>query len=232
MSQRTSSKGDAQAPSSGSFTVDTFPFRPVNVEDPESSSGRPETDSSLTWEDVKWLVSITDLPVIAKGILRQDDALKAIESGCKAVWVSNHGGRLVDTAPATVSNGLDSIRLSLFNFPHLQIDVLPGIADAVNKRVPIILDSGIRMGTDVLKALALSADMVFMGRPILWGLAVDGERGVERVLNIVSDELQNSMALCGLSTINDLSRDVVQPKEDKVSRWSNVAEKTLSSRKQ
>jgi len=112
-------------------------------------------DSSLTWRDVDWLRSLTRLPVLLKGICRPDDARLALEHGVQGLIVSNHGGRQMDTAPAT-------------------IEVLSSIAQAVAGRVPVLMDGGVRRGVDVLKALALGATAVQVGRPVLWGLACDG----------------------------------------------------------
>ncbi len=147
-------------------------------------------DPSLSWEIVSWLRSITSLPLLVKGIIRPDDAVLAAEHGVQGIVVSNHGGRQLDTAPAT-------------------IDVLGPIADAVAGRAQILMDGGIRRGTDVVKALALGARAVMIGRPILWGLAADGERGVARVLELLRDELDTALALCGCPTIAAITRDLV-----------------------
>ena len=147
-------------------------------------------DPSLTWKDLEWLRSITSLPVVVKGIVRADDAVRAVEHGASAVVVSNHGGRQLDTAPAT-------------------IDVLPAIAEAVQGRVELMLDGGVRRGTDVVKALALGARAVLVGRPVLWGLTVDGASGVARVLELLRGETDLAMALCGCPTVADVTRDLV-----------------------
>ena len=118
-------------------------------------------DPALTWRDVAWLRSITHLPVLVKGIVRPDDAVRAAERGAAGVVVSNHGGRQLDTSPAT-------------------IDVLARIVDAVAGRGEVLIDGGVRRGADVLKALALGARAVLVGRPVLWGLAAGGERGAAR----------------------------------------------------
>ncbi len=144
----------------------------------------------MTRRDVEWLKSITRLPILIKGILRADDALKAIDSGVAGIVISNHGGRQLDTAPAT-------------------IEALPKIAEAVNDRIEILIDGGIRRGIDVLKAIALGAKAVLIGRPILWGLAVDGEQGVSRVLNLLRAEFDLAMALCGCRSIADISSDLL-----------------------
>lgn len=151
-------------------------------------------DPALTWRDVAWLRSITELPVLVKGIVRPDDALRAAEAGAAGVVVSNHGGRQLDTAPAT-------------------IDVLPEIADALAARghaIEVLVDGGVRRGTDVLKALALGARAVLVGRPVLWGLAAAGEAGAASVLRLLRDELDLAMALAGAPTIADVTRDLVR----------------------
>ncbi|HET7377302.1 MAG TPA: alpha-hydroxy acid oxidase [Anaerolineae bacterium] len=133
---------------------------------------------AMTWKDVEWLRSITELPVLIKGVLRADDALKAVDAGVAGIVISNHGGRQLDTAPAT-------------------IEVLPRIAEEVNGRIEILIDGGIRRGTDVIKAIALGAKAVLIGRPVVWGLAVDGEQGVTRVLNLLRAEVDLVLAMCG-----------------------------------
>ncbi|XP_055709440.1 uncharacterized protein LOC129805505 [Phlebotomus papatasi] len=144
----------------------------------------------LTWEDIKWLVKETHLPVLAKGVLRADDAMRAVECGCKGIIVSNHGGRQLDSVPPT-------------------IDVLPGIVSAVGDKVAIIVDGGIRQGTDVFKALALGARMVLIGRPVVWGLTVGGQAGVVDVLKILQTEFDVAMAVSGCSKITDITRDLI-----------------------
>ncbi len=151
-------------------------------------------DPSLSWQDVAWLRSITELPVVVKGIVRPDDALRAAEVGAAGLVVSNHGGRQLDTAPAT-------------------LDVLPEIADALaahGHAIELLLDGGVRRGTDVLKALALGARAVLLGRAILWGLAADGEAGAAYVLRLLRDELDLAMALAGAPTVKEITRDLVR----------------------
>ncbi|XP_074651429.1 2-Hydroxyacid oxidase 1-like [Tubulanus polymorphus] len=148
-------------------------------------------DPSLTWDDVKWLKSFTHLPVIVKGVLTGEDALKALECKVDGIWVSNHGARQLDGVPAT-------------------IDVLPEVAKAVDGKCEIYLDSGIRTGTDILKALALGATAVFIGRPALYGLACQGEEGVRMVLQILKDEFDQAMALSGCRSIKELSPDLLR----------------------
>lgn len=146
--------------------------------------------SSVSWGDIDWLRSFTKLPVVLKGILRADDAVLAVEHGAAGIIVSNHGGRQLDTAVATIR-------------------ALPEIADAVSGQVAVLIDGGIRRGTDIIKALALGACAVLVGRPVLWGLALDGERGVTQVLEMLRDELDLAMALCGCRSVGDVSADLV-----------------------
>jgi 4-hydroxymandelate oxidase len=148
-------------------------------------------DPGLSWESVEWLRSISRLPVLVKGILTAEDADLAFSNGASGVVVSNHGGRQLDGAIAT-------------------IDALPEIVDIVAGRGPVLLDGGIRRGTDVLKALALGASAVLIGRPYLWGLATAGEQGVGRVLDLLRAELELAMALSGCPTVSGISRALVR----------------------
>lgn len=148
-------------------------------------------DQSLSWKHVDWLCSITKLPVLIKGILRPDDAELAVLHGAAGIIVSNHGGRQLDTTPATIS-------------------VLPRIVDAVSGRAEIYLDGGIRRGTDILKALACGARAVFVGRPVLWGLACSGQRGVEEVLELLRDEFDLAMALSGCANLSAIDRQLLE----------------------
>jgi 4-hydroxymandelate oxidase len=136
-----------------------------------------------TWQDIEWLQAITTLPVILKGILDPADARQAAGLEVAAIIVSNHGGRTLDTAPATAA-------------------MLPRIADAVGDHLPLLVDGGIRRGTDVLKAMALGARAVLVGRPVVWGLANAGAVGVAHVLRLLQDELEVAMALCGIATLD------------------------------
>ena len=149
-------------------------------------------DASITWKDVVWLKSLTKLPVILKGICRADDAKLALAHGVDGVVVSNHGGRQMDTAPPT-------------------IEVLPAIADAIQERVPILLDGGVRRGLDVFKAIAYGATAVQVGRPVLWGLAAGGQTGVETALDLLRQEFDLAMALAGCARLKAISRDIVIP---------------------
>ena len=147
-------------------------------------------DASLTWKDIDWLHSITKMPVLIKGIVRGDDAIQAVEHGVAGIIVSNHGGRQLDTAIASIR-------------------ALPEVAEAVAERAEVLVDGGVRRGTDVIKALALGARAVLLGRPVVWGLAAGGENGARRVLDLLRAEIDLAMALCGCPTIDDISRDLV-----------------------
>jgi isopentenyl diphosphate isomerase/L-lactate dehydrogenase-like FMN-dependent dehydrogenase len=147
-------------------------------------------DTSLTWEAVTWLTSLTKKPVFIKGVLTREDAALAIDSGAAGILVSNHGGRQLDGARAT-------------------LDALPEVVEEAGGRVPVLLDGGIRRGTDVLKALALGAAVVGIGRPYLWGLTVAGEAGVRQVLELLRKELELAMALSGAPRISAISRALV-----------------------
>jgi len=142
-------------------------------------------DMSITFETIQWLKNITKLPVLVKGILTADDARKALEYGVDGIIVSNHGGRQLDYVPAT-------------------IDILPEIVNAVQGRVEVYVDGGIRTGIDVFKALALGARAVFIGRPAIWGLAYKGEEGVSQVLEILKEELKIAMILSGCASVADI----------------------------
>jgi 4-hydroxymandelate oxidase len=147
-------------------------------------------DASLNWKDVEQLCSLVKIPLLLKGVLNPDDADRAVKTGVAGIIVSNHGGRNLDTAPAT-------------------IDALPHVAEKVGGRVPVLVDGGIRRGTDVLKALALGANAVLIGRPYLYGLGAAGEAGVTKVVNILQRELQMAMALTGRTTIGSIDRSVL-----------------------
>lgn len=150
-----------------------------------------QLDPSLSFDDLAWLREQTELPLVVKGVVRADDAVRCAERGVRAIVVSNHGGRQLDTSPPT-------------------IEVLPEIADAVGHRVEILVDGGVRRGTDVLKALALGARAVLIGRPILWALAAGGQPAVEHVLAILREELDLAMALAGCPNVAAASRDLVR----------------------
>jgi 4-hydroxymandelate oxidase len=154
----------------------------------------PLLAADITWDDFAWLVGSAGVPVIPKGILRADDARRAEDVGAAAVIVSNHGARNLDTVPATA-------------------DVLSAIVDAVN--VPVLVDGGIRRGTDVAKAMALGATAVMIGRPYIWGLATHGAAGVQRVVEILHTELRMAMALLGAPQLCDLTPDLLTAGRDR-----------------
>jgi 4-hydroxymandelate oxidase len=142
-------------------------------------------DQSLTWEDAARLADESSLPLVVKGVLTPEDARLALDSGARAVVVSNHGGRQLDTVPAGA-------------------DALPRVVDEVGGEVDVLVDGGIRRGTDVVKALALGAQAVMVGRPVLWGLAAGGQEGVRRVLQILLAELDTALALAGAPRATEL----------------------------
>lgn len=144
-----------------------------------------ELDDSISWDDVNWLQSITSLPIILKGILNPVDAQKACELNLSGIIVSNHGGRQLDTAIST-------------------IEALAEIVNAVNGRLSVMLDSGIRRGSDIFKAIAMGADAVLLGRPILWSLAVNGESGLKTMLVELREEFETVMKLSGCSSIEEI----------------------------
>jgi 4-hydroxymandelate oxidase len=147
-------------------------------------------DPALSWKDLEWLCSFAKVPVLVKGVLNPDDADRAVKAGGAGIIVSNHGGRNLDTVPAT-------------------IDALPLVADKVSGRVPVLLDGGIRRGTDVLKAIALGANATLIGRPYLYGLGAAGETGVTSVLKILQREFEMAMALTGRTSITGIDRSVL-----------------------
>jgi 4-hydroxymandelate oxidase len=147
-------------------------------------------DAGISWKDLSWLQGLTHLPILVKGVVRADDAQQAVAHGAAGVIVSNHGGRQLDTAVTTAR-------------------ALPAIADALQGSAALLVDGGIRRGTDVLKALALGADAVLLGRPLLWGLAVDGQRGAERVMQQLLDEFDLAMALAGCRNRSEATTDLI-----------------------
>jgi len=147
-------------------------------------------DPAVTWRDIAWLKSISSLPVVLKGILTAEDATLAVDHGAAGVIVSNHGGRQLDSTVGT-------------------LDALPEVVDAVHGKLEVYMDGGIRRGTDVLKALAIGARAVLIGRPILWGLALGGAEGVRSVLDHLRGELELAMALSGRATVAQIDRSLV-----------------------
>lgn len=149
-----------------------------------------QINPALTWKDLEWLKSLSPLPLVLKGILRGDDAVRAVEYGAQGIVVSNHGGRQLDGAIAS-------------------LDALPEIVAAVDGKAEVLLDGGIRRGTDILKALALGAKAVLIGRPVLWGLSVSGETGVADIINLLKEELTTAMALSGCARLEDIDSSLV-----------------------
>jgi len=161
----------------------------VNAPRPGRGAGEG-ADPAATWKDLEWIKSATDLPVVAKGIMTGEDATLCAEAGADGVIVSNHGGRHLDNTLAT-------------------IEVLSEVVEAAQGKMEILLDGGIRRGADVVKAIALGAKAVFIGRPLFWGLAGGGEHGVVRVLEILREEIEITMAKCGRPTIASIDSTVV-----------------------
>ncbi|MGL5082276.1 MAG: alpha-hydroxy acid oxidase [Microcoleaceae cyanobacterium] len=149
-----------------------------------------QLDASLTWADLEWVQSLSPLPVVVKGILRGDDAVRAVNCGVKGIVVSNHGGRQLDGAIAS-------------------LEALPEVVEAVEGRAEVLVDGGIRRGRDVLAAIALGAKAILLGRPVLWGLAVAGEAGVVDVLSLLRDEFDLAMALSGCRTVQDIESSLL-----------------------
>jgi lactate 2-monooxygenase len=169
-------------------------FRAALARPPEDDPGpaiglwaQQFSNPTVTWADLAWLREQTGLPIVLKGILHEDDARRALDAGVDGLIVSNHGGRQVDGAVAS-------------------LDALPAVREAVGDDFPLLLDSGIRTGADVFKALALGADAVCLGRPFAWGLALGGQEGVESVLRYLLGELDLTLALSGYTTIAQLDR--------------------------
>jgi 4-hydroxymandelate oxidase len=158
--------------------------------EPRGDRYTPVMPDKVTWEGIDWLRSFARVPVLLKGILNPDDADHAVQVGVSGLIVSNHGGRQLDTVPAT-------------------IDALPLVVARVAGRVPVLVDGGIRRGTDVLKGLALGASAVLIGRPYLYGLTVGGAPGVTRVINLLRAELENAMALAGRPSIQSIDRSAL-----------------------
>lgn len=147
-------------------------------------------DAALTWKDIDWFKSLTSLPILLKGVVRGDDAKRAVDAGCAGVIVSNHGGRQLDASIASAK-------------------ALPEVVRAVDNSIPVLVDGGIEWGADILRALALGAKAVLIGRPVLWGLAVGGEEGVRRVLELYGEDFARAMQLAGCPAIADITPDLL-----------------------
>jgi len=164
----------------------------VDLRDGESGHVRQIAMSAeLNWEHIDWLRRTTSLPILLKGVLHPEDARLAVRHGVDGLLLSNHGGRQLDTVPAT-------------------LELLPEFVAAVAGRIPVVLDGGVRRGTDAVKALALGASAVGIGRPVMWALAEGGEKGVRRLLELLREELDDTLALCGASGLADLTPDLVR----------------------
>lgn len=155
-----------------------------------------EYNASLTWKSaMEFLRSTTNMKIIVKGIMAPEDAQAAIDHGADAIVVSNHGGRQLGCAPSTIK-------------------ALPEIVNVAKGRIPVIFDGGVRRGSDVFKALALGADFVLVGRPVLWGLGFKGREGVETVMNILERELSRTMALAGTARVQDINSSFLRQSVD------------------
>lgn len=146
--------------------------------------------ADVTFEDIAWLHDLSGLPVVVKGVVRADDAVACVEAGAAAVWVSNHGGRQLDGCVPTAL-------------------ALAEVVDAVGEQAEVYVDGGVRRGNDVVRAMAIGADAVFLGRPAVWGLATGGAAGVEHVVKGLTAELKLAMSLCGARSCEEITRDLV-----------------------
>jgi isopentenyl diphosphate isomerase/L-lactate dehydrogenase-like FMN-dependent dehydrogenase len=173
------------------ITMDTI--KPVKIGDEVpllTKDGKPRKGHKSTPKDIEWMKQQVDLPVVVKGIMGADDARAAVNSGADAVVVSNHGGRILD-------------------FNRSALEALPEVVDAVGSEVPVLLDSGIRSGGDIVKALALGAKAVLTGRPIAWGVGAFGARGVERAFAIFAEEMQRVLCMTGVARVRDVSKAIL-----------------------
>ena len=173
------------------ITMDTV--RPVKIGDEvplSTKDGKPRKGHKSTPKDIEWMKQQVSLPVVVKGIMGADDARVAISCGADALVVSNHGGRILD-------------------FNRSALEALPEVVDAANGKVPVLLDSGIRSGGDIVKALALGAKAVLVGRPVAWGVGAFGARGVERVYAIFSEEMQRVLTMTGVARVRDVTKAIL-----------------------
>ncbi|KAH0927278.1 hypothetical protein HID58_019534 [Brassica napus] len=177
----------------GLFPTEVQPIKGSGLETLSSTA----LDSSFGWKDIEWLRSITKLPILIKGILTREDALKAVEAGVDGIVVSNHGGRQLDYSPATIT-------------------VLEEVVHVVRGRIPVLFDGGVRRGTDVFKALALGAQAVLIGRPLAYALAAKGEDGVKQGIEMLKNEFELTMALSGCPTIGDITRNHVKAEAERL----------------
>lgn len=173
------------------ITMDTV--KPVKIGDEvplSTKDGKPRKGHKSTPKDIEWMKQQVRLPVVVKGIMGAADAKIAVNSGADAVVVSNHGGRILD-------------------FNRSALEALPEVVDAVGAKVPVLLDSGVRSGGDIVKALALGAKAILTGRPVAWGVGAFGARGVERVYNIFAEEMQRVMTMTGVGSIKEISGSIL-----------------------
>jgi isopentenyl diphosphate isomerase/L-lactate dehydrogenase-like FMN-dependent dehydrogenase len=173
------------------ITMDTA--RPVKIGDEvplSTKDGKPRKGHRSTPKDIEWLKQQVSLPVVVKGIMGADDARVAINSGADALVVSNHGGRILD-------------------FNRSALEALPEVVDAANGKIPVLLDSGIRSGGDIVKALALGAKAVLAGRPVAWGVGAFGARGVERVYAVFAEEMQRVLTMTGVARVRDVTKAIL-----------------------
>jgi tryptophan synthase alpha subunit len=173
------------------ITMDTV--RPVKIGDEvplSTKDGKPRKGHQSTPKDIEWMKQQVKLPVVVKGIMGADDARMAVSAGADALVVSNHGGRILD-------------------FNRSALEALPEVIDAAGPKVAVLLDSGIRSGGDIVKALALGARAVLTGRPVAWGVGAFGARGVERVFAIFAEEMQRVLCMTGVARVRDASRGIL-----------------------
>ena len=173
------------------ITVDTV--RPVKIGDEvplSTKDGKPRRGHKSTVKDIEWMKQQVSLPVVIKGIMGGEDARAAVNAGADALVVSNHGGRILD-------------------YNRAALEALPEVVEAIGKNTPVLLDSGIRSGGDIVKALALGARAVLVGRPVAWGVGAFGARGVERVFAILTEEMQRVLTLTGVARIRDVTRSIL-----------------------
>jgi isopentenyl diphosphate isomerase/L-lactate dehydrogenase-like FMN-dependent dehydrogenase len=173
------------------ITMDTV--KPVKIGDEvplSTKDGKPRKGHKSTPKDIEWMKQQVDLPVVVKGIMGADDARAAVSSGADALVVSNHGGRILD-------------------FNRSALEALPEVVEAVSGKVPVLLDSGIRSGGDIVKAMALGAKAVLVGRPVAWGVGAFGARGVERVFAILSEEMQRVLTMAGVARLRDVTKAIL-----------------------
>jgi isopentenyl diphosphate isomerase/L-lactate dehydrogenase-like FMN-dependent dehydrogenase len=173
------------------ITMDTV--RPVKIGDEvplSTKDGKPRKGHKSTTRDIEWMKQQVSLPVVVKGIMGADDARAAVNAGADTLVVSNHGGRILD-------------------FNRAALEALPEVVDAVGNKIPVMLDSGIRSGGDIVKALALGAKAVLVGRPVAWGLGAFGARGVERVFAILTEEMQRALTMTGVARIREVTKSIL-----------------------